>query len=148
MKNRNMFKNAQKVLFYYLVVMLALSVLAGCSGGDNAGTAKDSSAIAATESKQAIDTIADAIKIGNISKANENVLKKSQARQTAMHKGATPELRQWFADSLKNSQVESISPNGEVVAYKLTFTTPDGQTHNSWFRMVKDADGKWKLTGL
>jgi hypothetical protein len=147
MKNRNMFKNAQKVLFYYLVVMLSLSVLAGCSG-DDAGIVKDSSAVAAAESKQAVDTIADAIKIGNIAKANENVLKKSQARQTAIHKGATPELRQWFADSLKNAQVESISPNGEVVAYKLTFTTPDGQTHNSWFRMVKDADGKWKLTGL
>ena len=148
MKNRNMFKNAQKVLFYYLVVMLSLSVLAGCSGGDDAGVTKASLAVAAAESKQAVDTIADAIKNGNIAKANENVLKKSQARQTAMHKGATPELRQWFADSLKNSKVESISPNGEVVAYKLTFTTPDGQTHNSWFRMVKDADGKWKLTGL
>jgi len=148
MKNKNRFKNKQRQLFHYLIVMLLLSVLAGCSGGDDAVTTKDSSTVAATESKQAVDMIADAIKIGNISKANENVLKKSQARQTAMHKGATPELRQWFADSLKNAQVESISPNGEVVAYKLTFTTPDGQTHNSWFRMVKDADGKWKLTGL
>jgi hypothetical protein len=148
MKNRNMFKNAQKVLFYYLFVMLSLSVLAGCSGGDGAGITKASLAVAAAESKQAVDTIADAIKNGNIAKANENVLKKAQARHTAMHKGATPELRQWFADSLKNAQVESISPDGEIVTYKLTFTTPDGQTRNSWFRMAKDADGKWKLTGL
>jgi len=149
MKNRNMFKNAQKVLFYYFFVMLSLSVLVGCSGGgDGAKITKASSAVAAAESKQTVDTIADAIKNGNIAKANENVFKKSQARHTAMHKGATPELRQWFADSLKNAQVESISPSGEVVTYKLAFTTPDGQTRNSWFRMAKDADGKWKLTGL
>lgn len=41
MKNRNVFKNAQRVLFYYLVVMLSLSVLAGCSPTRNLWIIKD-----------------------------------------------------------------------------------------------------------
>lgn len=130
-----------KNILVVLAAVLLLTIMA-CSGGDDAAAGNSSPSPSIT-----LNGYSSALAAGDTNKALEYASQYSKDRQKGILEAAAadPYYREQLANAIKNAAKESET--GQIIFYKMTMVTKDGQTIEDTFRLILE-DGSWKLAGL